>query len=171
MDSDYSGLPLLKAITSASEDEINWLTRVWVYDSPSKVDKNIFPFLFINGGAATLSGSPSGAAVVKDTVTQQIIQQLQHTGTRYLYFLQFFLTLVLAIPGRRISAMVRLVLLLSGDTNILTNLPTMKAYHVSNERYTIATADCGVNATVKVWTLKRSSPHPQGRVSDSFGRR
>ena len=40
-----------------------------------------------------------------------------------------------------------------------------KAYHVSDIRYSIATADCGANATIKVWTARRSS-HPQRRVSE-----
>ncbi|KAF9643086.1 hypothetical protein BDM02DRAFT_3132666 [Thelephora ganbajun] len=34
------------------------------------------------------------------------------------------------------------------------------AYHVSNDKYSIAMADCGANATVKIWTARRSS-HPQ----------
>jgi hypothetical protein len=78
--SDYSGLPLLKAITSASEDEIHRLTRFWVYGSASQADGSTFPFLFINGGVATLSGSTVGAAVVRDTITQREIQRLEHTG-------------------------------------------------------------------------------------------
>lgn len=78
--SDYSGLPLLTAITSASGDEIHQLTRLRVYGSTSQVDGYTFPFIFINGGAATLSGSSFGAAVVRDTITQREIQLLEHTG-------------------------------------------------------------------------------------------
>ena len=84
--SDYSGLSFLKAITSASEDEIQ-LTRVWVHGSGSEADEGAFPFLFINGGAATLSGLARGAAVVRDVVTHRNIQLLEHTGARLSYFL------------------------------------------------------------------------------------
>ncbi|KAF9642840.1 hypothetical protein BDM02DRAFT_3132825 [Thelephora ganbajun] len=118
--SDYSGLPLLKAITSASEDEIQRLTRFWVYGSASQADSDTFPFLFINGGVATLSGSASGVAMVKDTITQREMQLLDHT----------------VVADRPISAL---------------------AYHISTDRYSIVTADCGTNATVKVWTARRSS--------------
>jgi hypothetical protein len=77
--SDYSGLPILKAITSASEDEIDRLTRFWIYGSAPRADGDTFPFLFINGGAATLSGSAIGAAMVRDAITQREIQLLEHT--------------------------------------------------------------------------------------------
>ena len=74
-------MPLLKAITSASEDEIHQLTRFWIYDCTSVVDEEISPFLFINQGVATLSGSMVSAAIVRDTVTHREIQVLKHTGT------------------------------------------------------------------------------------------
>lgn len=96
--SDYSGLPVLKAITSASEDEIHRLTRFWVYGSTSQADGDTFPFLFINGGAATLSGSVLGAAIVRDTITQREIQLLGHTG---ICGLCFFVTLSNAHAGSR----------------------------------------------------------------------
>lgn len=41
--------------------------------------------------------------------------------------------------------------------------PICEAYHVSNDKFSIATVDHGVDATVKIWTACRSSPH---RVSD-----
>ena len=84
--SDYPCLPLLKAITSASEGELHRLTRFWVYGDGSQTDGGSFPFLFINGGAATLSGSTLSAVIVKDTITQRKIQLLNHTGIRRLYF-------------------------------------------------------------------------------------
>ncbi|KAF9642055.1 hypothetical protein BDM02DRAFT_3133357 [Thelephora ganbajun] len=130
---DYSGLPVLKAVTSASEDEIHHLTRFWVYESGSQADCGTFPFTFINGGAATLSGSALGTAVVRDSVTQREIQRLEHTAT----------------TGRRVSVM---------------------AYHVSNNKYSIATADCGVNATVKFWTAQRPS-RPQSLSHHGFFKR
>jgi hypothetical protein len=77
---DYSGLPLLKAITSANEEEIQRLTRVWVHGNASETGEGSFPFLFINGGAATLSGSTIGTATIRDTVTHREIQLLEHTG-------------------------------------------------------------------------------------------
>jgi len=52
------------------------------------------------------------------------------------------------------------------NENILTILLSVKAYHISNDKYSIATADCGENATIKVWTARRSSH----QVSD-FSRR
>ncbi|KAF9790741.1 hypothetical protein BJ322DRAFT_1104389 [Thelephora terrestris] len=77
---DYSGLSLLKVITSANEEEIHRLTRVWVYGHASETDGGSFPFLFINGGAATLSGSSIGAAIIRDTVTHRENQLLEHTA-------------------------------------------------------------------------------------------
>ncbi|KAF9781587.1 hypothetical protein BJ322DRAFT_1022987 [Thelephora terrestris] len=73
---DCTGLPVLKAITSASEEEVHQLNRCWIYG-----DNHMSPFLFINGGAATLSSSTTGAAIIRDTVTQREIQSLEHTGT------------------------------------------------------------------------------------------
>lgn len=78
--SDCSGLALLKAITSANDEEIHRLARFWVYSDEPQADGDEFPFLFINGGAATLSGSTLGAAIVRDTVTRRKIQILEHTG-------------------------------------------------------------------------------------------
>jgi len=157
----------LKAITSASEDEVHRLTRIWVYGSTSQADGGGFPFLFINGGAATLSGSAFGSAIVKDTITQREIQTLRHTGVYVCCFLRHFLTLMLTAVDRRISAMVRPVLF-DGE-NVLTVPLSAKAHNISNDKYTIATADCGANATVKVWTARRSS-HPRGQVSGGFSR-
>ena len=106
--SDYSGLQLLKVITSASEGELHRLTRFWVYGNASQTDDNNFPFLFINGGAATLSGSLS-AAIVKDTITQRKIQLLNHTGIRCLcyFFVPLMFTTCTATPDRHVSVMVR----------------------------------------------------------------
>lgn len=77
---DYSGLPLLKVITSANEEEVHRLKRVWVYGNASETGGGNFPFLFINGGAATLSGSPFGIAIICDTITHRQIQLLEHAG-------------------------------------------------------------------------------------------
>lgn len=79
-DRDYSGLPLLKAITSADEDEINQFTRCWIHGGTFGLGDKVYPFLFINGGAATLSSTALGAAVVRDAVTQREVQVLEHTG-------------------------------------------------------------------------------------------
>jgi hypothetical protein len=57
----------------------------WIHGGPS-ADDETFPFLFINGGAATLSGSTAGAAVVRDSVTQREIQLLEHTSIYRLWF-------------------------------------------------------------------------------------
>ena len=67
------------AVTSASEDEIHRLTRSWVYGGDT------FPFLFINGGAETLSGSELGAAIIRDVITQREIQLLEHTSNSHSY--------------------------------------------------------------------------------------
>lgn len=167
--SDYSGLPLLEAITSASDEGTHRLTRFWVYGNAPQADGEELPFLFINGGAATLSASTFGAAIVRDTITQREIQLLEHTGICRLCFLQHLLTLILAIAGGRISAMVRPAPLRDGD--MLTLSLSTKAHHVSDNRYDIATVDRGGNATIKVWTMQRPSSHLPSRVSDSFGRR
>jgi len=76
--SDYTGLPVLKAITSASEEDVHGLTRCWIYGHDGS-----FPFLFINGGTATISGTGFGAAVIRDAVTQRQVQMLEHTGIRH----------------------------------------------------------------------------------------
>lgn len=54
------------------------------------MDDETFPFLFIDEGAATLSGSATGAAIVRDTVTQRQIQRLEHTGIYCLLFSMIF---------------------------------------------------------------------------------
>ena len=51
---------------------------------------------------------------------------------------------------------------------MLTARPSAKAYHVSNNKYSIATVDHGVNATVKIWTARRHPSRPHGRVSGDF---
>jgi len=50
------------------------------------MDDETFPFLFIDEGAATLSGSATGVAIVRDTVTQREIQRLEHSGIYCLLF-------------------------------------------------------------------------------------
>lgn len=82
-------------------------------------------------------------------------------------FLRRFLTLVLAIAGRRVSVMVRTVPPRDGD--MLTLSLSAKAYHVSNNKYNIATVDRGANAMIKVWTVQQPSSYPLGRVSEGFG--
>lgn len=105
--SDYSSLPIFKTITSASGEGIHQLTRFWVYDNVSQTDCDGFPFLLINGGGATLSGSMFGAAIVRDTITRREIQLLEHTGIcRVVPFLRS-LTFVAEIAGRHLSIMVR----------------------------------------------------------------
>jgi hypothetical protein len=72
---------------------------------------------------------------------------------------------MLAIAGRHISVIVS-----PGSTRECKrahHFPPVKAYHISNDRYSIATADKGANATVKIWTARRSSSHLQGQVSGS----
>ena len=145
----------MKAIISASEEEIQRLTRIWVYGSGFQTDNDGFPFLFINGGAATLSGSALGIAMIKDTVTQREIQSLEHAGTRRFYFsVEFF--------KARASGW-RLPYLCNGTSRFLfeggdrlTVFLSAKAYHVSNGTWSIATADRGPDATIKVWTAQRS---------------
>lgn len=46
--------------------------------------------------------------------------------------------------------------------------PFRKAYHVSKERYNIATVDRGENAMIKVWSARRTHYYPQDRVSSGF---
>ena len=77
-----------------------------------------------------------------------------------------FLTFVLEIAGRRISAMVHPVPLRDGY--MLTLFLSAKAYHVSNNKCNIATVDRGANATIKVWAMRRPSSYPLGQVSDSW---
>ena len=80
MCSEYSGLPVLKAITSANEQGIHQLARCWIYSSEFQSGGNEYPFLFINEGAATLSTSARGVAVIKDSITRRKIQLLNHSG-------------------------------------------------------------------------------------------
>ena len=80
MCSDYSGLPVLKAITSASERGIHQLARCWIYSNEFQSGSDEYPFLFVNDGAATLSSSALGVAVIKDSVTRRKIQVLNHAG-------------------------------------------------------------------------------------------
>jgi hypothetical protein len=51
-------------------------------------------------------------------------------------------------------------------SDVLTDSCPPKAYHVSKERYSIATADRGENAKIKLWTARRSST-PKDYVSYS----
>ena len=54
---------------------------------------------------------------------------------------------------------------------LITSLSS-KAYHVSNDKYSIATVNHGVGATVKIWTSVRPShEHERGQVSDGTGER
>jgi hypothetical protein len=91
----------------ANEDEVHRLTRSWVHGSVPWADGGSFPFLFVNGGAAVLSGSVLGAAILRDTITQREIQLLKHTCICCLHFLQRFLMVALAVAGCRISVIVR----------------------------------------------------------------
>lgn len=161
----------MKAIASEGEDKINRLSRVWVHGSGYEVDDDTLPFLFINGGAATLSTSARGTAILRDTATRRKLQLLEHTGTCYSQSYA-------AVPNRYISAprsphfcYGTSALVLLWDASVLTFPLSAKAYHISTRMYTIATTDYGRNATIKVWTAKRPSLHPQGRVSGSFGLR
>lgn len=158
----------MKAITSEGEDKVHPFSRVWVYGSGCEVDGDTFPFLFINEGTATLSASAHGAAILRDAITCHKIQLLEHTGTYYLY-------LPVALPNLRDSdpwspcfcyGMSALVLL--WDAGVLIVPMSAKAYHISTGVDTIATTDHGENAMIKIWTTKRSSSCPQGRVSGYF---
>jgi hypothetical protein len=73
----------LKAIASASEQEIHKLNRCRIYGSEPQPDGEESQFLLINGGAATLSCVAPGVAIIKDLVTQRKIQELKHTGTYF----------------------------------------------------------------------------------------
>ncbi|KAF9644391.1 hypothetical protein BDM02DRAFT_3131799 [Thelephora ganbajun] len=77
---DYSGLPLLKAIALENGQSIHGFSRFWIYGKSYQADGDGFPFLFIDGGARMLSGSATGSAVIRDTVTQRQIQLLEHDG-------------------------------------------------------------------------------------------
>jgi len=157
---------LLKAITSASGEVVHRLSRVWIYGNTPQAGGDEFPFLFIDGGVATLSGSALGIAIIRDAITRREIQLLEHTGIYRLFFSKHFLTLVLAIAGRRVSAIVIPVPLEDGD--MLTTSLSAKAYHVSNSKYSIVTADRGADATIKIWTAQRPSSYPRAQVGDSF---
>lgn len=77
--SDYSGLPLLKAIMSADKDETHQFKHLWVHSGASQADGDDVPFLFINDGVATLSGCALGGVIIRDAITQREVQQLVHT--------------------------------------------------------------------------------------------
>ena len=82
---EYSGLSLLRAITTANGQEVYQLARVWVHGIASGKGGDSLPFLFINEGAATVSGSALGVAVIRDTVTNREVQLLKHTGIVHVY--------------------------------------------------------------------------------------
>jgi len=160
--------PLVEDITSASDEGTYRLARFWVYSDEPQAGGDEFPLLFINGGAATLSGSTLGAAIIRDTITRREIQILEHTGIHSLHP-----PAALSYAHVRCSRQPRLYNGSSRSTRdgcMLTISFSAKAYHVSNSKYNIATMDCGTNATIKVWTAQRPSSYPQGRVSDTFGR-
>jgi hypothetical protein len=74
----------LRAIAFANGEEIHRLARCWIYGSVVKTDGDEHPFLFVNGGAAMLSNSAFGAAVIRDTITKREIQLLKHTSMLFL---------------------------------------------------------------------------------------
>lgn len=85
--SDYSGLPILRTALSSDEELTSGLWRFWIYgceSGPQVGDAHTHPFLFINGGAATLSTTSSGAALIKNGVTQRSTQLLEHEGNSIL---------------------------------------------------------------------------------------
>ena len=51
-----------------------------MYGVTFATDEDSFPFLFVNGGAAILSSSTAGIAVIRDAITQREIQLLEHAG-------------------------------------------------------------------------------------------
>ena len=152
----------MKAITSASEEELHNLSRCWIYGHDDS-----FPFLFIHGGAATVSGTALGGAVIRDAVTQQEVQLLRHTGIHHFLSRTIFNALV---RGTR-------PLCPSHSTYPCSTFRradrflTPKAYHISKERHTIVTVDRGKNAKIKVWTARRASTLLQDRVSGSSRKR
>lgn len=79
--SDYSGFPILKTIISSNEELTTGFVRFWIFGNPSQAGGEVSPFLFINAGAATLSDSSTGFALIKDVVTQCQLQALEHDGT------------------------------------------------------------------------------------------
>lgn len=145
------------------------LSRVWVHGVGYEADGDVFPFLFVNGGAATLSASTHGAAILRDTITRREIQLLEHTGTCHLYFLTAFPNPHFSDPRSPCFCYGMSVLILPWNLDVLIVLLSAKAYHISTGMYTIATADGGANATIKIWTARRSPSHLQGRVSGDFG--
>ena len=166
---DYSGLPLLKAITSASDEGIYRFARLWIYSNEPQAGGDEFPFLLINGGAATLSGSTLGAAIVRDTITRREIQVLEHTGNHILHP-----PATLSYAHIRCSRSLHLcdgtLRSTQGRGYHTHHFLSAKAYHVSSSNYKIATVDRGTDAIIKVWTTQRPSSSPQDRVSGSFGR-
>lgn len=79
---DYSGLSILRAVLSSDGEPIRGFGQFWIYGSGGvpQVGGDTSPFLFINGGAATLSGALSGMASIEDVVTRRQIQSLKHEG-------------------------------------------------------------------------------------------
>lgn len=80
--SDYSGFPILCAAFSSDESTSD-LSRFWIDGCGSgpqvRDDTHAHPFLFINGGASTLSTS-LGTVSIKNAVTQRLTQSLGHDG-------------------------------------------------------------------------------------------
>jgi hypothetical protein len=75
----------------------------------------------------------------------------------------------LAVADRRVSVMVcPSSTLKSAHAHLFTHFH--KSYRVLNGEYSIATADRGANALIKIWGARRSSPNHQGRVSSGFGK-
>lgn len=71
----------------------------------------------------------------------------------------------LAITGHSISVMV-----CPGYTRGRGHtyyFPVCKAYHISRDKFSIATVNHGTNSRVKIWIAQRPPSHPQGRVSGS----
>ena len=69
-------------MSSLGEKLGSGFSQFWIYGDEAipKVRDDAFPFLLINGGVAILSGSSSGAALIKDVVTRRTIQSLKHDG-------------------------------------------------------------------------------------------
>lgn len=73
----------------------------------SQADSDDVHFLFINEGAATLSGSALGGTIIRDAITQREVQLLEHTCIFCPYFSAAFAYDRLATANRHISVMVR----------------------------------------------------------------
>ena len=113
-----------------------------------------------------LSGSTTGVAKIRDTVTKREIQSLEHTGTYLCLFCDTSFTLVPAVTDRHISVLVRPAL--SEHEGVFTVFLFTKAYHVLNNGHTVATVDHGEDATIKIWSTQRSSSHTRIPVSWRF---